>query len=695
MRSGLFVVACLGLSLSAGDYPKTKVAPVTESVHGVSITDPYRWLEDQNSPETRAWIDEEVRYTKSMLDPLPQRPWLARRLGELMKTERIGMPVVRGGKYFYTKRAAEQNQFIIYMRKGLNGQEEVLVDPHPMSPDQTTSVALLGITPDGSLLTYGIRKGGEDELRVRFLDTNTRKELAYEMPRARYMGLGILADRSGVYYSKWSPEGSRVYYHAMGGGAETQDKLIFGEKYGPAQMVGAGISDDGKYLMISVEFGFGTKTELFVKDLAANGPIQPIVTGIDARFDPDFGGDRLFVTTTWKAPNGRALVIDLKDPAQEKWREIIPERESRLQGLTAVGGMVAATYLENVSSKIRLYTPDGKPVREITLPGIGSAGGPSGTWTSEEAFYQFTSFAQAPIIYRYDMATGGQNVWARTQIPFDSSRIDVEQVWYTSKDKTRIPMFLVHKKGLKLDGNRPVFLTGYGGFDLSETPNFSAIAAIWSEMDGVFALPNLRGGGEFGEKWHKAGMFGNKQNVFDDFIGAAEYLIEKGYTNPKRLAIEGGSNGGLLVGAAMTQRPDLYQAVICAVPLLDMVRYHMFKVAKFWVPEYGSSEDPEQFKYLYAYSPYHHVKSGTKYPAVLFVSGDSDTRVDPLHARKMAALMQASTDSDRPILLHYDTKAGHAGGKPVSRQIEDTTDELAFLMWQLGMKPPGAETIRP
>ncbi|HZU32756.1 MAG TPA: prolyl oligopeptidase family serine peptidase, partial [Candidatus Angelobacter sp.] len=389
----------------------------------------------------------------------------------------------------------------------------------------------------------------------------------------------------------------------------------------------------------------------------------------------------------WKAPKWRCLEVDLKNPGTpEKWREVIPEGDAVLEGVSAVGGKLVARTIQNVLPHLRVLEPSGKLVREIQLPSLGSVSEPTGRWNSNEAFYSFTSYHIPTTIYRYDLATGKQAVWSQLKVPFDSSKYEVKQVWYPSKDGTKIPMFLAHAKGLKLDGNNPVLLGGYGGFNVSSTPAFSALAAEWMAHGGVFAVANLRGGGEFGEAWHHAGMLEKKQNVFDDFIAAAEWLIQNKYTTPAKLAIRGGSNGGLLVGAVMTQRPDLFGAVICSYPLLDMIRYQYFLVARYWVPEYGSSENPEQFKYIYAYSPYHHVKAGTKYPAVLFISGDSDTRVAPLHARKMTALMQSATaGSDKPILLHYDTTAGHSGGTPVGKQIENTTDELSFLFWQLGM----------
>jgi prolyl oligopeptidase len=665
--------------------PQTRVEDVVETIHGVTIHDPYRWLEDQNSPETRAWINAQNQYTKSLLDQFPGRQKIHQRLEKLMKIDVIGSPLERGGRYFIRKRSADQNQFVIYVRNGLNGQDQVLIDGNTLSPDQTASANIIDVSADGKLMAYGIRQGGKDEVAISIMNVGTRKDIADHFPTARYFGFSIKPDGSGAYYTRFGKEGPRVFYHAMGTDYAT-DKEIFGSGYGPGTIIGSNLTDDGHYLLIVVSFGSSSdNNEVWVQDLKANGPITPIVKDIPARFSPQIGGDQMFIQTNWNAENGKMLLVDLKKPARENWREIVPQSTSAISSFSAVGGKLFVEYLENVSSRVKVFDANGKHVRDITLPGIGSTGGFSGEWGKDEAFYTFTSFTQPTIIYRYQVSTGQQQEWARTNVPIASDQFEVKQVWYESKDKTRIPMFLVYKKGLKLDGKRPTMLTGYGGFNVSLTPSFSAPTALWAEMGGVFAQPNLRGGGEFGEKWHKAGMLANKQSVFDDFIGAAEWLIKNRYTNPSRLAIRGGSNGGLLVGAAMTQRPDLFQAVVCAVPLLDMIRYQNFLVAKFWVPEYGSAENADQFKYIYAYSPYHHVKKGTKYPAVFFTTGDSDTRVAPLHARKMTALMQASTGSDRPILLHYDTKAGHSAGLPVTKQIDDTTEALCFLFWQLGM----------
>jgi prolyl oligopeptidase len=684
----LALLSLLALIVPAQSHkspPVARVDNVTETIHGVQITDPYRWLEDQNSPETRAWIDAENEYTQSIFDSMPGRDQIHQRIEKLLKIDTVGAPAVRGGRYFFAKRRADQNQPVFYMREGAGGKDQVLLDPNTMSPDGSISIRLSGLSRDGKLVAYGIQRGGEDEAPIAILDIASHKDLPDRLPKARYGGLSIKPDNSGFYYSRFGDDNPRVYYHAMGTDTAA-DVELFGKGYGKADIIFPELSDDGRYLIIQVNHGSsGDRSELYLQDLVKKTPIAPIVNDIEASFGGQVEAGHLYMTTNWKAPNRRLMDVDLADPSRDRWREIVPESTSVLAGVSLAGGKLFLRYLENVSTHIAVYEPSGKKVRDISFPTLGSAGGMVGRWDLDEAFYTFTSFAQAATIYRYQVSTGKQEVWARINVPVNSDQIEVKQVWYESKDKTKIPMFLAYKKGIKLDGNRPTLLTGYGGFNASLTPNFLPLAAFWVESGGVFAQPNLRGGGEFGEKWHRAGMFEKKQNVFDDFIAAAEWLEHNGYTRPSRLAIRGGSNGGLLVGAVMTQRPELYQAVVCSFPLLDMIRYQNFLVARFWVSEYGSSEDPKQFEYIYRYSPYQHVVKGTKYPAVLFITGDSDTRVAPLHARKMAALVQASTGSDRPVLLHYDTEAGHSGGKPINKQIDDLTDELAFLFWQLGV----------
>lgn len=665
--------------------PKAAVNEVKETINGVEIVDPYRWLEDQNSPETRAWIDAENAYSDSLMARVPGRAELKQKVAALLKIDTMSPPTVRNGRYFFFKRRADQDQSQFFLRQGIDGKDELLIDPLALSPEHTITVNLVGLSRDGSLIAYALRQGGEDEITPHLFDVNARKDLPDQFPRARYSGVSILPDKSGIYFTRDTKEGPRVYYHKIG---SDTDEEIFGKGYGPEKIIGTSLSSDGHYLMISVLYGSSaTKTEVYVRDLKNNGPMIPIVNDVQAAFYPAIGGDKMYLRTNWNAPKWRIMEVDLKSPGRDRWREIVPESEAIIAGMSPVGGKLAVVETQNVLDRVKLYDGNGKVVREIKPPTIGSLSNLFGNWESTEAFYSFSSFHIPSTIYRYDIATGKQTLWFQPKVPIATDQYEVEQVWYPSKDGTKIPMFLAHAKNVKLDGSNPTLLTGYGGFDLSSTPSFGAFSAAWISSGGVYALANLRGGGEFGEAWHHAGMLEKKQNVFDDFIAAGEWLVKNKYTSPDRLAIRGGSNGGLLVGAALTQRPDLFAAVICSYPLLDMVRYHKFLVAGYWVPEYGSSDNPDQFKYIYAYSPYHHVKAGTKYPAILFISGDSDTRVAPLHARKMTALMQASTGSDKPILLHYETKAGHSGGTPVTKLIENTTDELDFLLWQLKMTP--------
>jgi prolyl oligopeptidase len=465
--------------------------------------------------------------------------------------------------------------------------------------------------------------------------------------------------------------------------------MIFGEQYGIGELLGTQLSDDGRYLLITVAHGAAGYQELFLMDLALGDSISTVVAGIEADFGAMFAGDHLVITTDYEAPNRRVLVTDLTDAGIANWKEIIPEGEHALQVVAPEGGLLFAAYLENVASKVRVFDLNGQQLREIEMPALGSIVGGSGEWDSDVAFFSFTSFHMPTTTYRYDIPTGESEVWFRPDIPFNSNDFEVNQVWYESKDGTPVPMFLAHKKGIELDGGNPVLLTGYGGFNAHMTPGFQAPMAVGLENGAVIALPNIRGGNEFGEQWHEGGMLENKQNVFDDFIAAAQWLIASGYTGPERLAIYGESNGGLLVGAVMTQQPHLFRAVVCAYPILDMIRYHRFLVARYWVPELGSSEDPGQFAYLMEYSPYHNVEAGTAYPSTLFITGDGDTRVAPLHARKMVALVQAANAGPNPIMIRYDAEAGHSGGMPVSKQIEDNTDLLSFLFWQIGVSMGG------
>jgi prolyl oligopeptidase len=665
--------------------PAARIDSAKDTYGSTVVADPYRWLEDQNSPETRAWINAEQKCTEAALSNLPGRAQLTKRLGELLHTDSFETPVERGGRYFFRKRLAGQDLMQLYIRRALNAPDEVLIDPLPWSSDHSASVSLVSVSRDGKFVFYGRRDGGQDEITPRVLDVETKTTLPDAFPKGQYFGFQPTPGNKGLYYVRVTPDGPRAFYHLMGSDA-ANDKLIYGNNVGKDRILTLRLSEDGAYLVYLIIHGSGSeKTEIYVQNVKENGPVVVAVTDEKSLFYPTLAGDRLFILTNWKAPQWRVFSTALATPQREHWREVVPASDVHLEAIAASGGKLIGQYTHNATSELKVFDGDGKVQTSIALPALGSVGATSGRWESSEFFYSFESYNFAPSILRYDVQQAKSEVWAKGEAPFDFTAFEIQQVWYESRDKTRVPMFLFHKKGLKIDGSNPVLLTGYGGFDVSETPFYWPLALIWAESGGIFADVNLRGGGEFGEDWHRAGMFGKKQTVFDDFIAAAEFLIANKYTAASKLAIDGTSNGGLLVGAAMTQRPDLFQAVVCGYPLLDMLRYQKFLKGPYWVPEYGSAENLDQFKYLYEYSPYHRVAAGTKYPATLFVTGDGDTRVAPLHARKMAARLQAATGSNRPILLLYDTKSGHSGGRPVTKQIEENTDIISFLFWQLGV----------
>ena len=664
--------------------PPTRRDDVRDVVHGVEIVDPYRWLEDGASPETRAWIAAQDRYARSVLEPLPVRSDVEKRLSELLKIDQVSAPFERGGSYFFSKRAAGQALSVLYRRRGLDGPDEVILDPHGLSPDQTTSVGFRDVSTDGRLMAYAVREGGLDEVELRLMDLATKRDLPDRLPKGLYAALSFSGDGKGFYYGRRSREtGTRILYHAIGTDP-AKDVEVFGAGYGPATWIGSEVSDDGRWLLISVGHGWA-RDEVWVQDLANGGLPRPIVTDLEAHFNAGIAGDRLILHTDWQAPTYRLLSVDLKDPARERWREIVPAGRDVLDGFALIGGKLLVSSLHDVTSRISVFSLDGAPQGEVELPGLGSAG-ISGRWNSPEAFLSFTSWTTPSSTFRYDVRTGERRLWAKSEVPVDPTAFEVKQVWYTSKDGTRVPMFLVHKKGLAPDGARPTLLYGYGGFNVSLTPAFRAAAVLWAERGGVFAIANLRGGSEFGETWHRAGMLEKKQNVLDDFIAAGEWLVANRWTTPDRLAIQGGSNGGLLVGAALTQRPDLFRAVLCQFPDLDMIRYPLWTESNNppALLEYGDARDSKQFEFLRAYSPYQKVAAGTRYPAVLLTSGDADTRVPPQQARKMAARLQAATISGQPVLLLYDAKAGHSGGKPFDKVVADMALELSFLLWQLG-----------
>jgi len=691
----MLVLVGVALSCAAGGYAQettTKCPPATrldtaKDTYGTTVVaDPYRWLEDQESPETRAWIAAEQKCTEAALGNLESRAAIAKRLTELYRTDTESVPFERNHRYFYRKRLAAEDLAKIYLRKGREDPEEVLIDPLPWSADHSASVTLEGISGDARVVFYGRRDGGQDEITLHAMDVETRKELPDTFPKAEYFSVEPTADGKSVYYVRRTPEGPRAYYHEMGMDS-AKDALLFGEKLDKDKILVLQLSEDGKYVAYLVLYGSGTeRSEVWAQNVKEKGAVFPVVNDLNSLFYPSLGEGRIFIQTNWKAPQWHVFSADLQAPTRENWQEIIPETKVHLETVTAAGGKLVAVYTHNASSQLKVFDADGKNARAVELPSLGSVSGVQGRWRSPEVFYAFDSFSFPAAVYRYTALTGKTQVWSQPKVPIDAQAFQTEQVWYESKDKTRVPMFLFYKKGMKRDGTNPVLLTAYGGFDVSMTPNYSPQDVVWAERGGILALPNLRGGGEFGEEWHRAGMFEKKQNVFDDFYAAAEYLIKEKYTSSAKLAIEGGSNGGLLMGASITQRPELFRAVVCAYPLLDMLRFQKFLSGPYWVSEYGSTDDLQQFAYIYAYSPYQHAVDRRKYPSVMFVTGDGDTRVAPLHARKMAARLQAAQGAaDRPVLLLYDTKSGHSGGRPKNKQIEEGTDILSYLLWQLGV----------
>ncbi len=665
--------------------PVTETQPVTENIHGTTITDPYRWLEDAKSPATRAWIAEQMKYTEGYLSQVKIRPEIASELAKLERVETYEIPIERGGNYFFKKRLADENQGSLYMRHGLHGPDERLVDATKLSADQNTSVQIEDISNDGSLLVYGVRSGGADEASVHILDIAKRADLSDALPSARYFGVQLSPDKQGLYYARVDPAGTLVFYHKLGALA-TSDTLVFGksfagETFGPMELISAGITENERYLIVYVSHGVPAKrVDIFMKDLRTpDSPVRPVIHGIDSRFSPANYGDDLYVLTDYGAPNYRVVKVSIADPQVQNWTTIVPEGKDVISGISIVGGKLFVTGLHDVATETRIFTLEGKQTGVMTYPGLGAASELFGRTYTNEGFYNFQSFIIPPTIYHYDVNTRKTEVFVKPSVPFDSEQYEMKQVFYQSKDGTRVPMFISSRKGVKRDGNTPTLMTAYGGFLISLTPGWNPEYAWWMEQGGIFAQPNLRGGGEYGETWHQAGMFEHKQNVFDDFFAAAQYLVNEKYTSVRRLAIRGRSNGGLLMGAAITQHPEMFGAIWCGYPLLDMIRYQNFLVGKWWTTEYGSADDPAQFTYLLKYSPYQNVKPGTKYPAIMFNTGDSDTRVDPLHGRKMTALVQADNAGDRPILLHYQTISGHSSGVSITQAIKDTADELAFL----------------
>ena len=664
--------------------PATATGTVTEDFHGTEIKDPYRWLEDAKSPQTRAWIDSQIRYTEEYLSQIKIREQIVADLTKLQRVDVYSVPAEYGGKIFFEKRLADENQSSIYERDGWKGTDTRLVDATKLSADQNTSVSIDDISHDGKLVVYGIRQGGADEQSVHILNVDTRQELADTLPSGRYFGISLSPDQKGLYYARFTHEGTCVYYHKFGT-PTASDSMLFGKEYrgeklGEMELVGVGVTDNGHYLIITISRGVpATREDILVKDLRKpDREIVPLVYGLEARTSAVNIGDRFFLSTDYKAPNKR-IVETKPGESPDAWKVVVPEGKNVIDGFNIVGGKLFVRRLHDVKTETSIYSQDGREIGQVPYPGIGSGSDVIGKPEQTTGFYVFQSFILPPTIYRYDTRTGKSDIFFQPKVPFDSSQYEIKQVFYTSKDGTRVPMFVAGRKGLKQDGSVRLLMTGYGGFQLPMLPAWNPAYAWWMEQGGYFAEPNLRGGDEYGEPWHKAAMFEKKQNVFDDWFTAAEYLIQNRYTTPERFAIRGRSNGGLLMGASITQRPDLFGAIWCGYPLLDMLRYQHFLFGRLWTTEYGSADNEKDFPYLLKYSPYQNVKPGTRFPAIMFFTGDSDTRVDPLHARKMTARVQTANAGDRPILLHYSLKGGHSSGVSLSQLVDDEADELAFL----------------
>jgi prolyl oligopeptidase len=681
-------------------YPQTRTEKVVEKIHGVAVADPYRWLEDAGRPEVKAWVKKQNRYTRSLLDRLPGRDQIHDRLSALLDIGTLGTPHPANGRYFYTKREGRQNQPVLYVRQGLTGRDRSLVDPNTLAKDGTVALDWWFPSRDGRLLAYGLSMNGSEQSTLRVRDVATGKDLPDVIERTRYATVAWLPDATGFYYTRYPTPGTvpkgeenyhhHVYFHSLGHDPG-KDALVFGEGRPAEDMPSVALSPDGRWLVVTEDQGWA-KSEVFLRDLTLEqASFVPVAEKVHAVYDVIVRNDRLYVRTNEKAPRYRLFRVDPKKPQRSYWKEVIPEGDDVLESVAAIGDTLVGAYMHRATSRLRLFDRNGKPLKaEIKLPTLGTVAGLGGAWDGHELFFGFQSFTMAPAVYRMDLPARREQrleKWQQVDATIDSSAYEVEQVKYPSRDGTKITMFLAHKKGAERNGRTPTLLYAYGGFNISLTPMFGASRFLFLERGGLIAIPNLRGGGEYGEAWHQAGMLGKKQNVFDDFLAAAEWLLKEKYTDRAHLAIQGGSNGGLLMGAALTQRPDLFRAVVCQVPLLDMVRYHKFLIARLWIPEYGSADDPAQFKWLYAFSPYHHVKDGTAYPAVLIEAAESDSRVDALHARKMAARLQAATVSERPILLRLETRAGHGQGKPRAKMLDELTDTWSFLFWQLGMHP--------
>jgi prolyl oligopeptidase len=682
-------------------YPPTRTVDQVDDYHGTKVPDPYRWLEDdvRKSAEVADWVAAQNKVTEAYLSTIPEREAIKKRLTALADYEKYSAPFKVGGRYFLYKNDGLQNQYVLYTQDTLDGEPRVLLDPNTWTKDGTAALAGFVPSDDAKYAAYGVADAGSDWATWKVLDVATGKTLSDELKWIKFSGISWTPDGKGFFYSRFPEPAAdakfqglnlnmRLYYHRLGS-PQAEDVLVYvpsDPKYG----VGGIVTEDGRYLVISVNDGTTSrKARIVYKDLA-----EPfgLPTDLIPNFDNKYtflgnDGPVFYFRTEWKAPRGQVIAIDTRKPDERHWKTLIPEDASTLEGVSLVGNLFVCNYLEHAKTAVRIHGLDGAHIRTVQLPGIGSAGGFGGRRTDTETFYSFSSFATPPTVYRYDLITGTSRLLRQAKVGFDPARYEVNQVVYKSKDGTDVRMFVAHKKGLNRDGTNPTLLYGYGGFDISLTPSFATSRVQWMEMGGVLAVANLRGGGEYGDEWHRAGTKLNKQNVFDDFIAAAEYLIREKYTSAPKLAIQGGSNGGLLVGAVMVQRPDLFGACLPAVGVMDMLRFQKFTAGRYWVDDYGSSDNPEEFKALYKYSPYHNLKPGTDYPATLVTTADTDDRVVPGHSFKFIARLQQCQGGSAPVLARIETRAGHGAGKPLAKQIEETADMWAFLVKNLKFTP--------
>lgn len=678
-------------------YPVTRAGDQVDVYHGVEVRDPYRWLEDPDSEETRRWVEAQNTCTFACLEQIPGRQRLRQRLTKLWNYERYGVPLVRGGRYFFTRNDGLQNQSVLYTAGSLDSAPAVLLDPNRLSNDGTVSLADFEISDDGRLMAYSLSMAGSDWREWRVRDVATGRDLDDHLRWAKFSSASWTPDGQGFFYSRYDEPKhvnelvganyfQKLYYHRLGA-PQADDSLIYHRPDEKEWGFGGHVTDDGRYLVIGVWRGSERKNGVFYKTLDdPHAPVVELLNEFDAAYNfVGNDGPKFWFRTDADAPRGRVIEIDVTAPQRDRWRDVVATSAHTLDEVDFVGHRFMATYLQDAHTQVKVFDAQGKLEREIPLPGIGAASGFRGRADDQEAFFAYTSFTTPTTIYRYDVQRGDSTVFREPQVEIRPDEYETRQVFYTSRDGARVPMFITHRRGLKLDRQNPTLLFGYGGFDVSVTPAFSVSNLVWLEMGGVYAVPNLRGGGEYGREWHEAGMLDRKQNVFDDFIAAAEWLIKNGYTSPQRLAISGRSNGGLLVGACMTQRPELFAAALPAVGVMDMLRFHRFTIGWAWVGEYGSAENAEQFPALRRYSPLYNIRPGTRYPATLITTADHDDRVVPAHSYKFAATLQAAQSGEAPTLIRIETRAGHGAGKPTSKLIDEAADSMAFLTQALGM----------